>query len=96
MANICENELRIYTVNKENKETIKHFFKGEWNEDIIEDEENITIYFDSKWTFPEEAMDRLYDSLPNKKDLNMICLSVEWGCAYCQFHTCDENGWYTE
>ena len=31
-----------------------------------------------------------------KDDIDIVVLSVEWGCYYCAFHTCDEDGWTLE
>lgn len=95
MANICENTLRVSSESVENLDYIAKFFKsiGDVNEFSAE---TLDIYFDSKWRFPEELMNDLYNNLPNKNDIDMTCLSVEWGCYYCQFHTCDENGWSEE
>lgn len=89
MSNICENTLRVYSENSENLKCIENFFK-----DVERvDDENLEVYFDSKWRFPEEEMDRY---LPDKSSINMTCLSVEWGCLYCQFHSCDKDGWTAE
>lgn len=95
MANICENTLQVYSENPENLKRVESFFK-DWGDIEKVDEENLEIYFDSKWTFPEEEMDKLYAELPDKSNISMTCLSVEWGCLYCQFHTCDEDGWTAE
>ena len=89
MANICENTLRVYSENSENLKCIENFFK---DVERVDDE----FYFDSKWRFPEEEMDKLYMNLPDKSSINMTCLSVEWGCLYCQFHSCDKDGWKAE
>lgn len=97
MANICENTIRIFTEDEDNKKYICKFIKNEFNTSL----EEITCdmlegYFDSKWIFPEEEMNRLYAELPNKDDIDITCLSVEWGCLYCAFHSCDANGWKNE
>ena len=98
MANICENTLRVYSTDPKNLEYIKEFFNNVLNGDVqIMDSENLDIYFNSKWVFPEEEMNKLFDGLPNKKDIDMCCLSVEWGCPYCEFHTCkDSEGWLSD
>lgn len=95
MANICENTLRVYSKNLENLKYIEKFFKDLGDVERVDDE-NLEIYFDSKWVFPEEKMDKLYVDLPDKSSINMTCLSVEWGFLYCQFHSCDEDGWIVE
>lgn len=95
MANICENTLKVYSENPENLKCVESFFE-DWGDIEKVDEESLEIYFDSKWVFPEEEMNKLYEELPDKKNIAMTCLSVEWGCFYCEFHTYDENGWTVE
>ena len=38
-------------------------------------------------------MNELFNSIPNKEDIYMRCLSVEYGCLYHALWTCDEHGW---
>lgn len=93
MANICENTLQVFSENKENLEYIEKFF-DDWDSSIDkEDSCNITVYFSSKWVFPDIEMDELFTGIPVKDDIQMVCLSVEWGCYYCAFHSCDKDGW---
>lgn len=97
MANICNNELHVYSEDYNNFDYIKKFLNEYFKvNDLDEDGPSIIIKFESKWTFPEELMNKLFDNLPNKKDIDMICLSIEWGCFYCEFHTCEANGWRIE
>lgn len=97
MANICENELRVYSEDPKNLEYINDFITNNLEiSDIYEDAEGITANFYSKWDFPENIMDELYLGIPNKKDISMVCLSVEWGNFYSAFHTCDSEGWCLE
>ena len=49
--------------------------------------------FEPKWTFPETKMNKLYKKLPNKDDIDMRCLSVEYGCLYHALWVCDKDGW---
>ena len=95
MANICENTIHVYSENSENLKYIESFFKDLGDVERVDDE-NLEVYFDSKWRFPEEEMDKLYVNLPDKSSINMTCLSVAWGCFYCQFHICDKGGWIAE
>jgi hypothetical protein len=94
MANICDNELHVVTNDPKNREEIIKFFEDEW-EYVITDQydDYIEIHFDSRWCFPEKEMNDLFEKLPNKNDIDMSCLSVEWGCYYCAFHTLGNNGW---
>lgn len=97
MANTCENTMHFYTTSKENIEYTKEWFnKNLPHSDVEADNDCIDVYFDSKWTFPEELMDTFYQYIPNKDDIDIVVLSVEWGCYYCAFHTCDEDGWKLE
>lgn len=74
MVKICENTLRVYSENLENLKFIENFFK-----DIERVDDGILeVYFDSKWRFPEEEMDKLYVNFPDKSSINMIYLSVGW------------------
>lgn len=94
MANICSNELHVYIEDKDNKECIIKFMDDNFNYVVLEaSEDYLEISFDSRWIFPEKEMNELYEKLPNKDDIEMTCLSIEWGCYYCTFHTCDEDGW---
>ena len=39
-------------------------------------------------------MNRLYEGIPNKEDIYMRCLSVEYGCLYHALWICEnEEGW---
>lgn len=93
MANICENTFYAYTENEENLKTIEKFFDSWYLADVNITDNTIECYFDSKWTFPEEQMKDLYESIPNKEDIYMRCLSVEYGCMYHALWECDEDGW---
>lgn len=92
MANICKNTLTVFSETPENIEYIKGFF-DDWGNVDQDDSCNLTIYFNSKWDFPEEKMEELFKGIPYKDDIQMVCLSVELGCYYCAFHYCDEEGW---
>lgn len=93
MANICSNELYVYSEDQDNLNVIKEFF-NDWDANIEDDDCSLDIYFDSKWTFPEEEMTKLYNHLPNKSDIYMRCLSVEYGCDYISYWKCNDEGWY--
>lgn len=95
MSNVCENTLRVYSENSENLKYVEAFFKDLGDVERVDDE-NLEVYFDSKWRFPEGEMNELYVNLPDKSSINMTCLSVEWGCLYCQFYSCGKGGWIAE
>lgn len=93
MANICNNQMYIYSKDRQNINTVINFFHN-WPYSGIEDSDtSVDVLFDSKWTFPEEEMNKLYESIPNKADIYMRCLSYEFGNLYHALWVCDENGW---
>ena len=93
MSNICSNELYAYSELKENIEAIENFFKNYPSADIENNDDSVDVYFDSNWTFPEEKMNELFDQIPNKEDIYMRCLSVEYGCLYHALWICNNEGW---
>lgn len=98
MANVCSNEFYAYSNNYDNIEHITKFFE-KWNcygnAEIINDETSVDVDFNSKWVFPEEDMNELFNSILDKNDIYMRCLSVEFGNDYMAYWKCkDETGWY--
>ena len=93
MSNICSNSFYAYSEDPNNLDTIEEFFKDWIDKDLMRDDSTIECYFDSKWTFPEEEMDKLYERIPNKEDIYMRCLSVEYGVLYHALWVCDSEGW---
>lgn len=102
MANICENEIHFSSTKKNVKYIIK-YIEDAFNCDIdtdmdideAEDNEEINVsgFFDSRWTFPSDSMDEMYEGIPDKEDISIDVLSTEWGEYYCEFHHCDKDGW---
>lgn len=94
MANVCDNTLYVQSDNRENLETVRKFFDENFEYyDCDDSGDCLDIFFDSKWTFPENLMKELFDAIPDKSDIYMRCLSVEYGCMYHALWYCDENGW---
>jgi hypothetical protein len=94
MSNICENELRVYSEHKENIQYTKSFIEKHFKSVVKRiNNENLEIIFDSNWDFPIDEMYDLYTGIPYKDDIQIHCLSVEWGNLYCEFHSCDKEGW---
>lgn len=93
MANPCDNIFYAYTEDEDNAEVIINFFENWWGASIGDDGASIDVYFESKWTFPEEQMQELFEAIPNKDDIYMRCLSVEYGCMYHALWECDIDGW---
>lgn len=96
MANICDNTFYAYSENRENISTIVNFFKEWYGADIEDGGESVDVHFDSRWVFPEEDMDSLYKSIPDKDSIYMRCLSVEYGMDYVAYWKCFEDGWHQE
>lgn len=96
MANICENTFYAYSEDPKNIEYIREFLKDNFEADIDWDDDYVDAYFDSRWTFPEELMDDMYNELPDKSDIYMRCLSVEYGCLYHALNIADSDGGWRE
>ena len=95
MANICTNTMYVESETRENLDVVITFFNN--NIKYYDHEDNgysIDIFFDSKWVFPEELMEELFEAIPNKSDIYMRCLSVEYGCMYHALWYCDKDGWH--
>ena len=69
MANICNNEFCAISDNPENIKTIEDFFSKMPYADVDTFDNVMSVYFESKWTFPEELMQELYDKIPDKEDI---------------------------
>lgn len=93
MANICENTFYA-SASEESIDFISNFLKEHFDADVDCQVDELSAYFDSRWTFPEEEMEELFNSIPDKEDLYMRCLSVEYGCMYHALWYCDEDGWH--
>lgn len=94
MANICDNTFYIYTEDPNNLSYVKNFLESELKADVYdEDSEWLEASFASKWTFPEELMEEMYQNLPDKSDIYIRVLSVEYGCLYHALWVCDQEGW---
>lgn len=91
MANLCDNTFYAYSEDSRNIETIKDYFDRWPGANIEIDGDQVDVYFSSKWDFPLEDMRKLYELIPNKKDIYMRCLSVEYGCLYHALWVCN-NG----
>lgn len=94
MANLCENTLYVYSEDTFNIRKVLEYFDKNFDDCDYEIQDNsIDIYFSSKWSFPESEMNELFDLIPNKEDIYMRCLSVEYGNLYHALWVCNEDGW---
>ena len=72
MANICDNTLYVQSDNRENLEIVRKFFNENFEYyDCDDSGDCLDIFFDSKWTFPENLMKELFDAIPDKSDIYM-------------------------
>ena len=95
MANICTNTMYVESETRENLDAVITFFNNNLKYyDYEDDGDSLDISFDSRWVFPEELMDELFEAIPNKSDIYMRCLSVEYGCMYHALWYCDKDGWH--
>lgn len=95
MANICTNTMYVESETRENLDSVITFFNNNLKYyDYEDDGDSLDISFDSRWVFPEELMEELFEAIPNKSDIYMRCLSVEYGCMYHALWYCDEDGWH--
>ena len=94
MANVCDNTMYVVSQNRKNIDAVKNFFEDNIVYfDCNDNDECLDIFFDSKWTFPEDLMQELFEAIPDKSDIYMRCLSVEYGCLYHALWVCDSDGW---
>ena len=77
MANICENEMCVYSENPKNIEYIKQYF-DEWHSaEIVEiDEDTLNIFFESRWDFPLTEMEEMVKEIPDKEDIDLECIAM--------------------
>lgn len=95
MANVCSNNFYAYSEDEQNIEAILVFFTKHFAYyDCDPSDDSLDIYFESSWTFPEELMEELFEAIPNKQDIYMRCLSVEYGMMYHALWYCEEDGWH--
>lgn len=94
MANVCQNTMFVQSEDSRNLDHIEKFM-GEWAYADIEsvDDQVLEIYFDSRWDFPIDEMNKMVENLPNKDDIYIRVLSVEYGEYYCAFHVYDGESW---
>ena len=93
MANICDNTFYAYSKDSSNLKVIEDFFEDWRSADVERCDNSIDCYFESRWTFPEAEMNKLYEKLPNKEDIYSRCLSVEYCNCYYALWVCNEDGW---
>ena len=95
MANICTNTMYVESETRENLDSVITFFNNNLKYyDYEDDGDSLDISFDSRWVFPEELMEELFEAIPNKSDIYMRCLSIEYGCMYHALWYCDKDGWH--
>ena len=97
MANICDNQFKIYFEGEELKKSIinklDELFKNELIGEITyEDEDMIEGFFDSKWRFPNEIFEKFFDEFDDDS-IEMICLSTEWSLFHIELNVYRNKKW---
>ena len=74
--------------------SIKEYFDNWHSAEIVEiDDETLQIFFESRWDFPLTEMEKMVKDIPDKEDIDLQCLSVEWGTWYTCFHVYQGDEW---
>lgn len=97
MANICENTMYVSSPNKESLQQI-HEFMNDWGNAILEeiDEYSFEYYFDSRWDFPKEKMQKMTDSIKDIEGLYIRVLSIEECNYYAAYNVFEDGVWVTK
>jgi hypothetical protein len=95
MANICNNEFYACSDDPENMKYITSFFEKNFDIYNVWDQNDnyMNLNFESKWAFPQDIMDELAEGIPNKENIFMRCLSVEYGNLYHELLINDGYNW---
>lgn len=94
MANICYNKMYVSSPNKESLQQI-HEFMNNWGNTILEEIDDVSFeyYFDSRWDFPKEEMQKMTNSIKDTKGLYIRVLSVEECNYYAAFNVFEDGVW---
>lgn len=100
MANICENRLSA-TGTVDQLDKLSNLIKMEfeiYSEDFIENDQNnqLELYFDSKWTFPEGEFKKITGALPDTNGLCIRVVSDEPAMNYLQQSIFQDGKWSYE
>lgn len=91
MANWCENRLYCST---DNWERVIYFLDKEFELSELDGRENfIHARFCSRWTFPEDTMERLTTMLNDDPTLYIEVISFEPGMGYLEAHIFQRGKW---
>jgi hypothetical protein len=95
MSNPCNNEMYVYSEDENNLKYIEKFISNNFlGGDLYDSSENqISLCFESRWTFPDELMLEMTNNLPNKDDIYIRCMSIELGNYYHELWIFEDNEW---
>lgn len=94
MANICSNTLYASSEDSRNIEYLKEYFTNSYKCDYIEySDDCIDVEFSSNWTFPTLEMAEMVEKMPNKDDIFIRCLSIEYGDLYHELWVYEGEDW---
>lgn len=95
MANICNNDFYLASNDSANIEYAEEWFENSDLEFYIETIDNDCIEgtFSSRWTFPDELMQEFVGGIPNKEDIYIRVMSIEYGCHYHEMMIYEGEEW---
>lgn len=78
MANLCDNTLFVSSDCRKNLDAVITFFNKEVvYYDCDDNDDCLDIFFDSKWVFPEELMNELFEDSKLLPDINCEIIGVK-------------------
>ena len=95
MSNLCDNTFFANSSDSKNIKAVADFLNesGLFNVHYSIGENCIDARFNSDWVFPETEMNELLNSIPNRENIYMRCLSVEYGQMYHALWECRGQEW---
>ena len=95
MANICNNDFYLTSDDSANIKYAEEWFENNDLDCHIEiiDDNCIEGNFSSRWAFPEELMQEFVGGIPNKEDIYIRVMSIEYGCYYHEMMIYDGEEW---
>jgi hypothetical protein len=97
MANICTNVLYLSIKDKNLRDKLVEEIKDkfDYNDINLSDDDTFEceMNFFSRWTFPQEEIDKLIEGLEEENDLYLRVLSYEFGCDYVGYNIYKSGEW---
>ena len=104
MANICDNKFYFSCDHhfKEWQIKIENLLKQHFDYNIyyctdLDDEGgSFEAFFESKWHFPDDVFEQLFEDASKADDVYFRCLSEEYGNGYVAMNIFQDNSWRDE